>query len=215
MSAGALARESPVYGTGRERLLTSAREVFAEKGYRGGTTRDIAERAGMTEPMVFRHFGSKASLFEEAAVEPVVAFMDDYVAEWGAREHGSADPVREVRDFISRLLEVMRGDRQLLAAILAAGQFDDALAPAALRLQQAFGRIIEMFEGMVETEFTLRRLDAPDRPAFARVLLGIVIAFSLHADWLAIGDDPHDVGFNRMLDEAARLSVFGVGSAST
>lgn len=201
------------YGTGRARLLTAARDVFAEKGYRGATTRDIAERAELTEPMVFRHFGSKAALFEEAAVEPVVAFMDAYVAEWGAREHGATDAVGEVRDFLSRALEVMRGDRQLLGAILAAGQLDEALEPAAERLQAAFARIIEMFEGMVETEFTLRGLETPDRPAFARLLLGIVISLSLHAEWLEIGPGSGPaVSEDRMIDEAARVAVFGVNS---
>jgi len=207
-------RGRPGYGTGRERLIASARAVFAERGYRGATTRDIADRAGLTEPMVFRHFGSKAALFEVAAVEPVVAFMDGYVEEWGGREHGAADAVKETRDFISRLLEVMHGDRQLLAAIIAAGQFDDSLEPAAARLREAFGRIIAMFERIVETEFTLRGLDAPDRPAFTRVLLGIVIALSLHDDWLAIGAGRDEVGFERMLDEAARVAVFGVGTGT-
>lgn len=199
---------STAYGTGRDRLLMSARAVFAEKGFKGATTRDIAKRAELTEPMVFRYFGSKAALFEEAAVEPVVAFMDDYVAEWGTREHGSTDAVREVRDFTSRLLEVLDADRELLVAILAAGQFDPALEPAAERLQDAFGRIIEMFEGMVETEFTIRELETPDRPAFARVLLGLVVAFSLHGDWLQIGNG--GVSRDRMIDEAARMTVFGV-----
>jgi AcrR family transcriptional regulator len=182
--------------------------VFAEKGFRGATTRDIAKRAELTEPMVFRYFGSKAALFEEAAVEPVVAFMDGYVEEWGAREHGSTDAVREVRDFTSRLLDVLDADRELLVAIMAAGQFDPALEPAAEQLQEAFGRIIEMFEGMIETEFTIRELETPDRPAFARVLLGLVVAFSLHGDWLQIGTG--GVSQDRMLDEAARMTVFGV-----
>jgi hypothetical protein len=119
--------------------------------------------------------------------------------------------VLEVRDFLSRLLEVMQADRQLLVAILAAGQFDEALEPAADRLQEAFGRIIEMFEGMVETEFTLRGLDRPDRPAFARLLVGIVLALSLHGDWLSIGDEQTKVSYERVLEEAARMVVYGVG----
>jgi AcrR family transcriptional regulator len=197
------------YGTGRDRLLEAAREIFGEKGYRGATTKDIADRAGMSEPMVFRHFGSKAALFEEAAVEPVVAFMDGFVAEWEASEHGSATAFWEVRDYLGGLRDVMRADRQLLVAILAAGQFDPALEPAAERLQAACGRIIELFEGVVDTEFDLRGLNAPDRPAFARLLLGLVMALSLHAGWLHIEDG--DVGADRMLDEAARMIVFGVG----
>jgi AcrR family transcriptional regulator len=197
------------YGTGRSRLLAAAREVFAERGYRGATTKDIADRAGMSEPMVFRHFGSKVALFEEAAVGPVVAFMDGYVADWESRPHGAAAPFFETRDFLERLLEVLSADRQLLVAILAAGQFDPALEPAAARLDLAFGRIVELFSGIVETEFDLRGLDQPDRPAFARLLLGIVLSLSLHADWLDAGEG--GIAMDRLLDEAARMIVFGVG----
>lgn len=205
-----MSRDAVAYGTGRARLLTVAREVFAEKGYRGATTRDIAERASLTEPMVFRHFGSKAALFEEAAVEPVVTFIDDYVAEWDAREHGSADAVLEARGFLAGLLEVLHSDRELLVAILAAGQFDEALEPAAKRLQQAFGRVIDGFEKLIAAEFALRGLRTPDQPAFARVLLGIVVALALHADWLTLGENGRSVSFDRMLDEAARVAVYGV-----
>ena len=203
-----VAREN--YGTGRARLLTAAREVFAEKGYRGATTRDIAERAGVTEPMVFRHFGSKTALFEEAAVEPVVAFMDDYIAEWATRDIGFTEPVGQAHDFLSRLVEVMDADRPLLLAILTAGQFDETLEPAAQRLREAFGRIIELFERIIDTELTARGLARPDRPAYSRVLLSMVIAFSLHADWLAIGEQPGQVSRERMLREAARTAILGV-----
>jgi len=216
-SAGAVRVTAPTasgrnsgYGTGRERLLGAAREEFAAKGFRGATTKDIAERAGVTEPMVFRHFGSKAALFEEAAVEPVVAFMDDYVTEWGTREQGSTDAVGQVSDFVSRLVAVLDIDRELLLAILAAGQFDETLIPAAERLRTAFGRIIGMFEGIVNTELTLRGLDEPDRAAYARVLLGIAISFALHGDWLTIGEQPREVSLQRLLNEAARMAIRGV-----
>jgi AcrR family transcriptional regulator len=202
------------YGTGRDRLLTAARKVFAEKGYRGATTRDIAERAELTEPMLFRYYGSKAALFEQAAIEPVVGFMDEYVAEWGAREHGSADAVDEVRGFLIRLIEVMQADRELLLAIQAAGQFGDVPESAAERLREAFRRVAGMFENVVDTEFTLRGLESSDRPAFVRVLLALVLAFSLHADWLDVGDEPGLMPFDRLIDEAARVMVFGVARPS-
>lgn len=50
---------------GRRKLLAAATEVFAEKAYAGATTKEIAKRAGVTEPMLFRHFGSKAALFKK------------------------------------------------------------------------------------------------------------------------------------------------------
>lgn len=43
-------------------ILRAAAELIAERGYRGTTTRAIAERAGVNEVTVFRRFGSKQGL---------------------------------------------------------------------------------------------------------------------------------------------------------
>jgi AcrR family transcriptional regulator len=50
----------------RERILNAAAKVYAETGFRGATTRRIAERAGVNEITLFRHFGSKTRLLHEA-----------------------------------------------------------------------------------------------------------------------------------------------------
>lgn len=50
----------------RDRLLEAAAKVYAELGYRGATTRRIAQEAGVNELTLFRHFGSKAELIHRA-----------------------------------------------------------------------------------------------------------------------------------------------------
>lgn len=50
----------------RQRLLDAAIEVYATVGTRGATTRRIAELARVNEITLFRHFGSKAQLLDEA-----------------------------------------------------------------------------------------------------------------------------------------------------
>ena len=50
----------------RDRILDAAAKVYAETGFRGATTRRIAERAGVNEITLFRHFGSKTRLLHEA-----------------------------------------------------------------------------------------------------------------------------------------------------
>src|SRR5258708_1698616 len=47
----------------KEILMAAARDLFSEQGFRGTTTRQIAERAGVTEAIVFRHFASKDELY--------------------------------------------------------------------------------------------------------------------------------------------------------
>jgi AcrR family transcriptional regulator len=47
----------------RESILRAAAEVFAATGYRAGKMSDVAARVGVSEPVVFQNFGSKAALF--------------------------------------------------------------------------------------------------------------------------------------------------------
>jgi AcrR family transcriptional regulator len=46
----------------RLRILAATRELYANKGSRGTTTREVAERAGVNEATLFRHFGTKGQL---------------------------------------------------------------------------------------------------------------------------------------------------------
>jgi AcrR family transcriptional regulator len=50
----------------RQKILEAAVRVFAETGYRGATTRRIAQEAGVNEVTLFRQFGSKEELIREA-----------------------------------------------------------------------------------------------------------------------------------------------------
>jgi AcrR family transcriptional regulator len=47
----------------RETILEAATAVFAASGYRAGKVSDVAARIGVTEPVIFQNFGSKAALF--------------------------------------------------------------------------------------------------------------------------------------------------------
>ena len=48
----------------REEILDAALEEFAEHGYHGASTEGIARRAGISQPYVFRLFGTKQELFK-------------------------------------------------------------------------------------------------------------------------------------------------------
>ena len=47
----------------REEIVDVAMAVFAEQGYHGASTEEIARRAGISQPYVFRLFGTKKDLF--------------------------------------------------------------------------------------------------------------------------------------------------------
>jgi AcrR family transcriptional regulator len=49
----------------RTLILDAAFELISSKGYLGASTREIAQKAGVAEVTLFRHFASKDSLFAE------------------------------------------------------------------------------------------------------------------------------------------------------
>ena len=51
----------------QQKLLDAAIEAFAENGFKGTSTRDIAERAGVHHPLITYHFKNKDTLWRAAA----------------------------------------------------------------------------------------------------------------------------------------------------
>jgi AcrR family transcriptional regulator len=47
----------------REQILAGAWRLFAQKGFRGTTTREIAKRLGISEALMFKYFPTKAALY--------------------------------------------------------------------------------------------------------------------------------------------------------
>ncbi|MCH8327501.1 MAG: helix-turn-helix transcriptional regulator, partial [Candidatus Marinimicrobia bacterium] len=49
----------------REKILESAMDTFAEKGFDGANMRQIARGAGVNKYMLYYHFEDKKTLFEQ------------------------------------------------------------------------------------------------------------------------------------------------------
>ena len=81
----------------RRQILTVAAELFARQGFRGTTTRQIAERAGINEAILFHHFRRKEDLYW--------AILDDKCRGRGGRERLEAE------------LRAPGDDREVFAAI--------------------------------------------------------------------------------------------------
>jgi TetR/AcrR family transcriptional regulator len=67
----------------RDRILAAATDLFSERSFDGATTREIATRAGVTQPLLHYHFRTKEELWQ-AAVESIFdrlnQTLDDRIA---------------------------------------------------------------------------------------------------------------------------------------
>src|SRR5688572_26924032 len=86
----------------RNKILDAALRVFAETGYRGATTRRIAQEADVNEVTLFRQFGSKDELIREAV--KYAALEEDACR----LPEVPADPYRELTDWAREHLRRLR-----------------------------------------------------------------------------------------------------------
>jgi AcrR family transcriptional regulator len=103
----------------RALLLAAAVEVFGERGFSGATTKAISERAGVSETLLFRHYGDKAQLFEAAVIQPIQGFLRTYTDRWLSAPLDESDPEEMIRSFVEGLYDLARDHRSLLVAAAA------------------------------------------------------------------------------------------------
>jgi AcrR family transcriptional regulator len=96
----------------RERILEAAARVYAQYGFRGATTRLIAQEAGVNEVTLFRLFGSKSQLFDELLHKQLHASTVPMLPD----EPGDVE--RELTEWCAVLLSQMRGSRSFLRKML-------------------------------------------------------------------------------------------------
>jgi AcrR family transcriptional regulator len=61
----------------RAAVLDTACRVFSRSSYRGATTAEIAREAGISEPILYRHFGSKRDLYLACLEEAWATFREE------------------------------------------------------------------------------------------------------------------------------------------
>jgi len=59
-------------------IRDAALQLFAERGYAGATTQEIARKADVSETLLFRHFGGKAALYDAVVSAPFLRIMESF-----------------------------------------------------------------------------------------------------------------------------------------
>jgi AcrR family transcriptional regulator len=198
----------PAFASGtRGKILNAARTVFSQSGYRGGRTVDIADRAGITERTLFRHFPTKAELFTAAVVEPIHDYIAAFVTDWSEREHGVRSAYEEARLFYRGLLDLLGEHRGLMVALIAARAFDDPDGTLFPRLDSEFAEILSAAEPTMRAESQARGFRGA-APINVRLMFGLAITMSIHGDWLFTSENTPDA--DALLDELTNFTLLGL-----
>jgi AcrR family transcriptional regulator len=84
----------------KRQLLTHAKQLFLSLGYHATTTEKIAEAAGVTEPVLYRHFDDKKSLFLEVLRD----IRETALARWQAEMTVKSDPLQKLQSIAGHYL---------------------------------------------------------------------------------------------------------------
>jgi len=158
----------------KEQILVSARRLFATSGFDDATVDDISAAAGITKPIIYRHFGSKRELH--------LAVLEEHLADlikrlWVALS-SAQDPRNRLRNGLVAYFAFVEERPDGFRMLLEAGTAKDPKTQA--KLGSAWETLAE---GVARTVGDLLRgagLDPAGAPIYARALIGMAQSV---ADW--------------------------------
>ncbi len=162
-------------GERREQVLAAATTEFAQRGYEGGSTERIAKASGISQPYLFRLFGTKKQLFLDtidSCMEDMLAMFEDATAGLHGQAALEAVGVRYVEWITGQPI-------RLQAQLQAYAACDDAEVRRHVR--RGYGRLVELAERVSG--------ESPEEIStfFAKgMLLNVITVMRLHTsslDW--------------------------------
>jgi AcrR family transcriptional regulator len=144
-------------------VLDTACRIFSRSSYRGATTAEIAREAGISEPILYRHFGSKRDLYLACLAEAWRSFRE--VAEQAIAEDpdGCLGAIADV--YMAKKTRIRMVDLWIQALTEAS---EDRVIAAALRRQV---REVHDFLADVIRDGQARGVIVPDRDPIAEAWL--------------------------------------------
>jgi AcrR family transcriptional regulator len=123
----------------REAVLEAASAEFAAHGYERTSTERIARRVGISQPYIFRLFGTKRNLFEAAVRRCLIETLE-------ALEHAAAGKQgKEALEAIAAAHAELRHERgQLIGRLQFSGACDDPESREIVR--EGYGKLVAFLE---------------------------------------------------------------------
>jgi AcrR family transcriptional regulator len=188
----------------RKLILDAAQGLFAANGYRGTSTREIADRAGVAEVLLFRNFGSKAELYSTSVVLPLIEFLNGWITS-STWDWDEADTELRQREFTAQLYEVARGNRGLIVSYLAMSVFEPDLVAGlehSKELDEVMDRLADLAGGQLGR---LGRSEHSNPRVGTRAVIGMILSMALFDD-LGVGSQASK---DEVIDEMTQIVLHG------
>ncbi|HWQ56765.1 MAG TPA: TetR/AcrR family transcriptional regulator [Bryobacteraceae bacterium] len=188
----------------RAAILASALQLFAEKGFRGTTTRELANALGVTEPVLYQHFANKNELYLAIVEAKVAEGREDYAV---LLKHLEGDRDREVFTHLASLiLSRYEQDPEFIRLLLFSALERHELA------RQFFDTQVARFNDVVAGYIRRRMREGAFRnvspQAAARSFIGMVQEHGFVG--ALFGADRPRTGRKKLIDEIVSIFLDGI-----
>lgn len=165
----------------RSSILQAARRAFTETGDMNGTTiRHIAERGGISEGVIYRHFESKDQLFYEAVVEPLRVAVDDLVAATDAIDREQPLTKARQRDALEDLYRELASTFVEVLPLLGLVLFGDPKV-AGRFYRESFTVLMDRLVGAWQNVGKRYGREDADLDVAARAIMGMALVLALES----------------------------------
>jgi len=151
----------------RTAIISAARRIFVEKGFERTTTRALAEAAGVSEALLFKHFPNKEALYSAIQISCFKEEGEKFIARSQSLEPSTAALVLLVTDLVSHILAESRDDEGLLFFRLILRSLMDEGEFTRLAIQGGPSRWVKKVEECIKA--ANRAGDMLDRPVQANL----------------------------------------------
>ena len=148
----------------RAQLLVAARDVFGAQGYHAAAMDDIAERAGVSKPVLYQHFPGKLELYQAL----LTTYADELVGQVEAALAATAENEERVQAAVAAYFDFVAGDGQAYRLVFESDLRGEPEAAAVV--DGALTRCIETVAAAVTAD---AGLDAPRARLLAVGLVGL------------------------------------------
>ncbi len=155
----------------REQIIDVAAELFAKQGFKGTTTRQVAEDVGITEALVFRYFTTKESLYS-AIIEARTSEPTPWDSGDIQRAVADRDDFRVFETAATALLTVGKKNPGLMRLLLYSALEDHKMSN--LFFQSRMTNLVVMLADYIETRQGEGLFGKSDPMMSARGFLGMI-----------------------------------------
>lgn len=98
----------------REQILLAAEKIFAKRGFKGATTREVAEKAGNASSLIFYYFKNKTALYE-AVFQNFFDQLEDLIQQNLSLD---LDRLGQLRQFLFSFTDYAKEHRNMIRILL-------------------------------------------------------------------------------------------------